>query len=331
MEKTIMSVSKLGLLILMMLCLGYCLSCQQQKNPSGNATPSPYPGDPMQAEIITSDISLFWEAFDLLLKDTSTNPFESHYIAKGSQGVLDFMPNKRIVNAHELKKLVLSEQNYYEQIRTSSYRAMDFEKQIRASYFALKYLYPDAVFPPSYFVIGRTTSGGTATKNGMIMGMEVYADSSFRTNYGRPTLDVNLVPFVVAHELIHFLQYDDTTNQTLLKHCIREGSADFIAELTAGSQIKLANGDNVYPYGDQHEKALWQEFKQSLDSTDLAPWLYSQTTDGRPQNLGYWMGYQIVKSFYAQAVDKKQAIRDILETKDYHTFLEKSGYRQQVE
>jgi hypothetical protein len=38
------------------------------------------------------------------------------------------------------------------------------------------------------------------------------------------------------------------------------------------------------------------------------------------------MGYQIVAQYFAKATDKKQAIYDILNIKDYNEFLRKSGY-----
>jgi hypothetical protein len=40
------------------------------------------------------------------------------------------------------------------------------------------------------------------------------------------------------------------------------------------------------------------------------------------------MGYKICESYYKNAKDKRQAIRDILEIKDFAAFLEKSRYRE---
>jgi uncharacterized protein YjaZ len=88
----------------------------------------------------------------------------------------------------------------------------------------------------------------------------------------------------------------------------------------------MLNGDDVYPYGEKNEKVLVEEFLKQKDSKELAPWLYSQTKDGRPQNLGYWIGYKIVKSYFDAAKDKKKAIKEILNIKDYQKFFERSGY-----
>jgi hypothetical protein len=38
------------------------------------------------------------------------------------------------------------------------------------------------------------------------------------------------------------------------------------------------------------------------------------------------MGYKIVESYYSRMKDKRQAIKDILEIKDFAQFLKDSGY-----
>jgi hypothetical protein len=43
-------------------------------------------------------------------------------------------------------------------------------------------------------------------------------------------------------------------------------------------------------------------------------------------DIGYWVGYRIVKSYYQHATDKQAAIREIIEMKDPKAFLAKSGY-----
>jgi len=45
-----------------------------------------------------------------------------------------------------------------------------------------------------------------------------------------------------------------------------------------------------------------------------------------PGDLGYWVGYRIVKSYYQHSRDKRQAVREILEMSDPHAFLARSGW-----
>jgi uncharacterized protein YjaZ len=63
-----------------------------------------------------------------------------------------------------------------------------------------------------------------------------------------------------------------------------------------------------------------------MDKTDLSQWLYNSAPE-RPGDLGYWVGYRIVKSYYQRADDKRQALRDIFEMTDPKAFLARSGWR----
>jgi len=62
-----------------------------------------------------------------------------------------------------------------------------------------------------------------------------------------------------------------------------------------------------------------------MDKADLSKWLYNSTPK-KPGDLGYWVGYRIVKSYYQRAADKRRALREILEMTDPKTFLAKSGW-----
>jgi uncharacterized protein YjaZ len=59
--------------------------------------------------------------------------------------------------------------------------------------------------------------------------------------------------------------------------------------------------------------------------TDLSKWLYNGTMD-KPGDLGYWIGYRIVKSYYQHAADKRRALREILEMTNPKAFLATSGW-----
>jgi len=48
---------------------------------------------------------------------------------------------------------------------------------IRRAYHRLADLYPDAGFPPVYFLMGQFTSGGTVSDAGQLIGMEMHARS----------------------------------------------------------------------------------------------------------------------------------------------------------
>lgn len=268
-----------------------------------------FPNDPDSVIFLTKDIDNFWKAFDLFKKDSTVNPFGPAYIDIGSAGVKGFIPN-RIRSADHLLSVVKKRNSEYEKVRASTLQMKAKEKQCRSTFYALKYWYTEARFPPVYFVIGAYNSGGTANEEGVFIGAEKQAD-------------VNGVPYIVAHELIHFQQKNWPENPTLLQQSIMEGSADFLGELISGGNINLA----VMEYGNKHEERLCREFVQRMDSTDYKDWLYGVSgKDDRPNDLGYWIGYKITEQYFRNAIDKKQAVKEILEVKDCKEFLAGSGF-----
>lgn len=265
--------------------------------------------NPDSSVFLTRDIDNFWKAFDAFAKDTALNPFDKHYISVGSAGVKGFTPY-RIQSTEHLLATVKSRRTDYEKVRENTLRLKVKEMQCRSTFYALKYWYPEAVFPPVYFVVGAYNSGGTFNQDGLFIGAEMQTD-------------INSIPFIVAHELIHFQQKNWSENPTLLQQSIVEGSADFLGELIAGVNINQKAND----YGSRHEEQLCREFISRMDSTNYADWLYGVTgKDDRPHDLGYWMGYKITEHYLKKAADKRKAIKEILDIKDYKAFLKKSGF-----
>jgi hypothetical protein len=280
--------------------------------------------DPLKIEIVTSDLDNFWSAFDAAKPDFNPESFQKLYLDKGSKGVRGFMKN-RIQSADYLSKVVRQYSAYYSSIQKSTESIISMEEEIKISMVKMKKIYPKAIFPPVYFVIGTLNAGGTTGGGGLIIGAEMYGltSESPKDNLSdwlktvlKPVEDV---PHMVAHELVHFQQKYDGGN--LLKASIKEGAADFIAELVSGKHIN----QHVHEFANPIEKELWKEFKIRMLKKDYTGWLYSKT-EGRPNDLGYWMGYQIVKSYYDNSIDKLQAIDDIMHIRNFEKFLLQSKY-----
>ena len=281
--------------------------------------------DPDAAKIVTEDLPRFWEAYETAAPGFAAEPFDRLYLSRGTPGLQDFV-KARIDSSEKLASTVRKAPKYYASIRESTLRIPEAEPQIRAAFHALKKLYPDAVFPDVYFVIGRLTSGGTTSDRGLLIGSEMYGrtpetPTDELNEWLRQVLaPVEDVPHIVVHELIHF-QQKSQWKRSLLAQSIREGSADFLTELVSGRHIN----QKVHAFANPREAELWKEFQQKMHSHDTTGWLYTDAKD-RPHDLGYWMGYKITKAYYDRAADKQQAIREILEVRDFEAFLEKSGY-----
>lgn len=310
--------------------------------------------DPEKARFVTSDIDNFWRAFDLATREADRGKkisiFQAEYLDKGSAGLRDFV-RLRIKSAANLVETVERLPRFYASVRRSTLRVAEMEGEVRKSFRKFKQLYPDAAFPDVYFVIGVANTGGTASGNGLLIGAELYGltphtpreefpgwfktflpdvkDEKELQRLVAKALETALkpverLPYIVAHESCHFNQnYPKQT--TLLEKSIQEGACDLIAELAAGDVIN----PSLKVYGDRHEAELWRDFRAEMNGTDLSRWMYNGfRIKDRPGDLGYYMGYKISKAYYRNAKDKRQAVRDVLNIKNFSDFFERSGYAE---
>jgi hypothetical protein len=300
----------------------------QQTPKVAESTPK-FSHDPDSAQIVTRDIDNFWRAYDHIGPNNGVEVFQKEYIDKGSIGLRDFV-QLRIGSAGNLARNVSQYPRYYRSIRASTYRISSSIPLIRASFRRLKDLYPDAVFPDVYFVIGRMSSGGTTSDNGLLIGTEMYGRTpempiaELDEWYQQVLKPIDALPGIVAHELIH-VQQEKLGARMLLAAAIREGSADFVGELISGLSIN----SQLQKYGNDHERELWLEFKTTMLGADSTKWLgQGVNAKDRPADLGYYMGYKITQSYYQHSSDKKQAVREILQIQDAEQFLKKSRYEE---
>jgi hypothetical protein len=302
------------------LVLVFCsASCAVQNGPSSPLRNQ----DPDAAIVSVSDVMLFWHAYDHWVKDDSgvagklPEVLQHEYLDQGSVGVKDFIPH-RIGSAENLSRRVLGNREYYEGVRRTTEQVTASLPEIRKDFHELQRLYPDAVFPPVYFVIGAMNSGGTSTDHGLMIGAEMLSEKNPLAPSSDPVA-------IVMHELIHFQQKHSDSD--LLASCLLEGAADFVSELVTGRNINERNK----AYGDSHEEELWRKFQEDIKRTDRTDaWLYNYRTNGRvgPPDLGYYMGYKISQSLYQISADKTAALRTIIEMRDPQKVLEMSGYEK---
>lgn len=291
------------------------------------ATPSPSPED---ARLITEDIERFWQAFDQARPEFDAQVFDELYLQKATPGLEDWT-KLRIRSAENLARAVRKHPRFYAAIRDTTRRVPEMEPRIRTAFRELKALYPEALFPDVYFVIGRLNSGGTRTRRGLILGVEMESRTpdlpteELNDWLRQVLLPVEAIPTVVAHELIHFQQKDPESKPDLLFSTLREGVADFLGEKICGEHM---NG-HIHDWADPRAEELWREFYPRRHGLDRTGWLYGGGTDeGRPADLSYWLGYKITEAFWQRRQDKKQAVREILDIDEDNAeaFLEASGY-----
>lgn len=289
--------------------------------------------NPDNVHISTSDVSNFWHAYDLAVTRPAAewpDIFRQEYFNKRSPGLEDYFVTK-IQSEADFVRTLQRLPRFYAGIRDDSLAVAGNLPEIKRSFRRLKTLYPQAIFPDIYFVVGELTSGGTSTSTGLLLGseMESVGPRTFLDELGpweRSAVGPSAsVPGLVAHEIIHFEQLPSGDNR-LLAAALTEGAADFIGAMI--SDMLLNNTQSTY--GDSHEAELWRSFSQEMNGTDLSHWLYQgdRHPPGVPADLGYYVGRKICEAYYARAKDKKRAIRELVQMRDATKILQGSGYAE---
>jgi tetratricopeptide (TPR) repeat protein len=288
--------------------------------------------DPANARFITTDIARFWAAYDKAMSAPAQERaaiLQREYIDPGTVGLKDFAASGR-VNAKNLAQSIESRQGFFRTIRPLTLALEAQRPSTIAAFGKLKEIYSYATFPDVYFVIGQLGSGGTSSSNGLLMGAEMFSRSP-----GVPTAELNdwqkgaimppsdIAP-LVAHESVHF-QQKYLWQGGLLCACLIEGGADFVGKLASGRLISRM--EETHAWANARERELWEEFRKEMDGKDTSHWLYgSSGGNGRPVDLGYWIGFKISETYYNNAAGKKQALRDMMIVTDCKRFLQNSRY-----
>lgn len=291
--------------------------------------------DPAKARFITTDIHHFWEAYEAALKDTVhfREIMKKLYFNRASTGMEDYMAAK-VSSIDFFVQHIRSAPKFYAAIRSNTLKTDTYKPKFLESFKKMKSMYSDAQFPDVYFLIGAFTSGGTATDAGLLLGVnQASGDSqipreelSFRLR--TRLLQVEVLPNLLGHELVHYQQDGMKSDTTTLSYAIKEGMADMIGELISG---KTANPD-LFEWAKGKEKQIWSRFTKDMYENRYDNWI-ANSRQATPDNLpdqGYWIGYQICRSYYEQSANKKQAVYDMLHIQDYKAFLEKSKWEEKL-
>lgn len=285
--------------------------------------------DPSHAEIVTSDVTRFWRAFDDAAKvpmAARLTVYRTEYLLPATQGLRDFIALRHVTPAN-FTQHVEDGRSYYSQVRPYIGQVVGQKPVIEAAFRRLKALYPPIGFPRHvYFVVGEQHGAGMNSPNGIILAAEMLATPP-GTPYGYNKVYPSFVPFSVVHETIHFNQtFQQGDHDTLLEDVINEGTADFIASLTLPDPEPRQSTDRWH-YGCAHEAELAARFAKEAGMRGTGPWLFNHHPDtGWPIDMGYWLGYRIAQAFYDRAANKREALRELLQVTDFRKLLDASHY-----
>lgn len=271
--------------------------------------------------IYTDDVTRFFKVYDAAHGHPTAEELQHDYIDPGSPG-LRHLAEIRNVTGGTIAKALAAHPAIFSDARRCMAVLPRVRPRVSAALRTLGRLYPKAVFPPVTIAISRGKPVGVADSAGVIIGLEALC----AVNYLNPDIEDRFV-HTIAHEYTHVQQarqspalYNDP-KPTVLDSSLIEGAADFTAVLVAREDAFRS----PYAPSDAARDRIETQFVADEDKTDLSKWIDNGTLQD-PGDLGYWVGYRIVKSYYEHAPDKRKALRDILEMQDPKAFIARSGW-----
>ncbi len=265
------------------------------------------------------DAVRFYRVYDAAQGHPTAEALQKDYLDAGSPGLHAFAAARRITG-----EAIFREMNAHPEIYAGARRCEKPLPQVKARLEAdlakLAALDPHAVFPPVTIAVSRGKPVAMGDSGGVRIGLEALC--------AVPYFDADVTDrfvHVIAHEYIHVQQdpaLNDDDHPTLLERSLVEGAAEFVGEMISGG----VGNPGVAPQAKGRETRIETAFLADIHSRDLSKWIDngSLTTPG---DLGYWVGYRIVKAYYVHALDKRAAVRAIISMNDPDAFLAASGWR----
>ena len=286
---------------------------------AGARTSQPASAAP-QPVVEIDDVQRFYALYDEMHGHPTADALQHRYIEGGSAG-LRTLARLRNVSGQAIADAIAKRPTMYAQTRECIGALPRARTRLSAALAKLKQAYPEARFPSITIAIGKGKPVGVGGRD---TGVQIAAEALCANAWINPDTEDRFVR-VIAHEFAHVQQrvsFSESDGATVLSASLEEGAAEFVTELTTGSVAYAYMARLV----DGREKEIETAFAADIDKTDLSGWLYNSTPE-KPADLGYWVGYRIVKSYYQRADDKREALRDIFEMTDPATFLAESGWR----
>lgn len=278
------------------------------------------PAPPSQGPVIeTTDVDRFYALYDAAGGRPSAEQLQA-YLDEGSEGLRN-LARARNVTGVRIADAIGSRPEMYAEARACARMLPRVRARVTTALERFVDLYPQARFPPATFAIGR---GKPIAIGSPVTGIQVGLEALCASDFINPDTEDRFVR-VLVHEYVHSQQAAELTEKeglTVLEVSLVEGIAEFVTE--------LVSGDGAYAYLDAlvagREAEIEAAFLPDVDKTDLSAWVYNSTPE-TPGDLGYWVGYRIAKAYYAQAADKREALRRMLRMTDATAFLAESGWR----
>lgn len=289
---------------------------------AGNAADAPAPPpETARVAIATSDVDRFYALYDDPAIAAQPDVLAARYLADASPGLVEFMAMRRIT-PERVAKALRDMPDLYRDARSCANTLGNVRGRLTAAADRLAALYPPAIFPPITIAMSRGTPVAAANGKGLYVSLEALCAAKFFE-----ADDEDRFVHVIAHEYVHAQQplaQVESDSDTVLHASLVEGAAEFVAEQISGSVAYT----HLHRWAAGRETAVERDFLAEKDGkANDSRWVYNQLgTPDWPGDLGYWVGYRIVKSYYNRAPDKAAALKAIIEMRDPAAFLAASGW-----
>lgn len=279
---------------------------------------APASGSPPGPAIHIEDVERFYRLYDATGGHPTAAQLQRDYLDRGSDG-LRWFAQIRAITGPAIARAMDRDSAMYSGARRCLAVLPRVRGRLEAALRTLHRRYPEARVRPVTIAVGRGKPVGVTDTTGVMIGLEALC----AIDWLEADVEDRFV-HVLAHEYGHVQQAPallEDEHPTVLEASLEEGAAELTAELISGSVAYTGFTESTRG----REKEIETAFAADQDATDLSRWLYNGTTK-QPGDLGYWVGYRIVKAYYLHAADRRQALREILEMTDPKALLQASGW-----
>ncbi|MHC1668310.1 DUF2268 domain-containing putative Zn-dependent protease [Stenotrophomonas maltophilia] len=257
----------------------------------------------------TDDVTRFFAVMDASGGRPDASLLQRRYLQPGSDALHQFS-ELRIGSMQRLADAIRQKPALYVKARTCAAALPGIRSGVTRALRNLGEIVPSARFPPVTLLVGRGTTGGVTTPDGVVIGLETLCNADWM----QADVTERFV-HLIAHEYVHVQQHGaavEVPAPTLLYQTLLEGGAEYVGELISGQ----AANSHLQRWTAGRECALEREFAAQRDSTDLSRWLYNGPGDDtRRGDLGYWVGQRIARAYVNRADDRQKAIAELLDVR----------------
>ncbi|GHV15455.1 hypothetical protein FACS1894169_06870 [Bacteroidia bacterium] len=280
-------------------------------------------------KIYFSDVENFWIAYDSL---TDTNDsiavIQALYFDKASKGLSEFLKVRPMFTPSAYVESIRKHPKFWQSVRSRTEKIKNEVESIDKAFSKIKEIYPTFNIPEIYFLISPIGTGGTTSLDNkmLLLGAEiVMADSTVsKIEFDSPLNNIIgtiNVPLYVIHESIHTAQNTENESSVLIE-TLMEGSAEFISCYILNKPFR----EKKYNFGYENECMLWNEMKLDMEKdSNFDKWFGNYYSNPHP-DMGYFIGYRIIESYYNLKENKAEALIKIIELNNPNEILSESKY-----